>query len=315
MVDFRYQSITTSGEAKNGVLKGRDRADIIQQLSSRGETATKVEKAKAADKLSRVSQTRKKRLSKIEMSAMIRSPFRGRSIDRFYGSPQHFGSPPMQMDLSMARMAAISPVVVPNIDDQIALNTQMAQMYPMGVEEFLSEETPPTFAGDVATVVGAVAGAAKTVVGAGASIVGAGASVVRGVASAIDPSPVRGRSPPVVQRGETPACHPVQVKMKIPNQARLLMLKTQNQARRLMLKIQKQARRLMLAAQTAQVMISSILDRTHHLPGESLSFLISLNRTLVGPQRHIKMPMLTLFLSILLCSKTQSREKSQAMTK
>ncbi|MDG1137714.1 MAG: type II secretion system F family protein [Phycisphaerales bacterium] len=98
MVDFRYQSITTSGEAKNGVLKGRDRADIIQQLSSRGETATKVEKAKAADKLSRVSQTRKKRLSKIEMSAMIRE----------LATAQEAGLPLMQALRTIRRQATPS---------------------------------------------------------------------------------------------------------------------------------------------------------------------------------------------------------------
>ena len=72
MVDYRFQSITTSGESRSGVLKGRDRADVIQQLSSRGETATKVEKIKDSEKLTAVTKTRKRRLSKIEMSAMIR---------------------------------------------------------------------------------------------------------------------------------------------------------------------------------------------------------------------------------------------------
>jgi type II secretory pathway component PulF len=71
MVDFSFQSITTSGEVRSGILKGRDRADIIQQLSNRGETATKVEKVSAKHRQKQTS-SRKRRLSKNEMTIMIR---------------------------------------------------------------------------------------------------------------------------------------------------------------------------------------------------------------------------------------------------
>ena len=71
MPDFQFQSVTTSGEARSGVLNGRDRADVVQQLSSRGETATQVHKVKAGSKIARAA-TKKRRLSKVEMSTMIR---------------------------------------------------------------------------------------------------------------------------------------------------------------------------------------------------------------------------------------------------
>ena len=71
MHDFHFQSITNSGEVRSGVLKGRDRADVVQQLSGRGETATKVEKMKSSLKTGAGSQ-RKRRMSKVEMTTMIR---------------------------------------------------------------------------------------------------------------------------------------------------------------------------------------------------------------------------------------------------
>jgi type II secretory pathway component PulF len=71
MVDFSYQSITTSGEARSGILKGRDRAEIIQQLSNRGEIATKVEKVSAKQRKKQFV-SRKRRLTKNEMTIMIR---------------------------------------------------------------------------------------------------------------------------------------------------------------------------------------------------------------------------------------------------
>jgi type II secretory pathway component PulF len=72
MPDYRFQSITNSGEVRSGLLKGRDRADVVQQLSSRGETATKIDKVKGTEKVARFSSTRRRRMSKVEMSTMIR---------------------------------------------------------------------------------------------------------------------------------------------------------------------------------------------------------------------------------------------------
>ena len=59
MPDYQFQSITNSGEARSGVLKGRDRSDVVQQLSSRGETATKVEKIKSSKKIGAASPNSK----------------------------------------------------------------------------------------------------------------------------------------------------------------------------------------------------------------------------------------------------------------
>ena len=42
MQDFRYESLTTSGETRSGILTANDRADVIRQLIGRGETATTV---------------------------------------------------------------------------------------------------------------------------------------------------------------------------------------------------------------------------------------------------------------------------------
>ncbi len=72
MPEFHFQSITTSGEAREGTLKGRDCADIVQQLSNRGETATEVNKVKTKSKVSAFSAPRKRRITKTEMATMVR---------------------------------------------------------------------------------------------------------------------------------------------------------------------------------------------------------------------------------------------------
>ena len=51
MLDFSFQSITTSGEIRTGILKGRDRADIVQQLSGLGETAIEINQVEDQDGL------------------------------------------------------------------------------------------------------------------------------------------------------------------------------------------------------------------------------------------------------------------------
>lgn len=43
MPTFKYQSLTSSGQARSGVLSAVDRADVVRQLMGRGETATHVE--------------------------------------------------------------------------------------------------------------------------------------------------------------------------------------------------------------------------------------------------------------------------------
>ena len=72
MPDYRFQSITNSGETRSGILKGRDRADVVQQLISRGETATEVNQVKQSDKIAAFATARKRKMSKVEMSTMIR---------------------------------------------------------------------------------------------------------------------------------------------------------------------------------------------------------------------------------------------------
>ena len=72
MPDFRFQSISNSGEVRSGLLKGRDRADVVQQLSSRGETATQVDRVRGTEKAGRFTSSRRRRMSKVELSTMIR---------------------------------------------------------------------------------------------------------------------------------------------------------------------------------------------------------------------------------------------------
>ena len=72
MPDFHFQSITTSGEVRKGTLKGRDRADVVQQLSSRGETATEVNQVRAKFNVANLTTPRKRKITKNEMATMIR---------------------------------------------------------------------------------------------------------------------------------------------------------------------------------------------------------------------------------------------------
>lgn len=46
MPNFQYQSLTLSGESRNGVLTAQDRADAIRQLLTRGETAVSIDTSK-----------------------------------------------------------------------------------------------------------------------------------------------------------------------------------------------------------------------------------------------------------------------------
>jgi len=73
MNDYRFDSLTTNGESKSGVLTGIDRADIIQQLVQRGETATKVEKIHGRHKVNRKNKTKPRRsMSRNETATLIR---------------------------------------------------------------------------------------------------------------------------------------------------------------------------------------------------------------------------------------------------
>jgi len=72
MPDFRFQSITTTGEVRTGTLAGHDRADVIRKLSNRGETATEIQKVKGLQKSSSGTSSRHRRISRTEMTTMIR---------------------------------------------------------------------------------------------------------------------------------------------------------------------------------------------------------------------------------------------------
>lgn len=72
MLDFNFQSITSTGEIRTGILKGRDRADIVQQLSGLGETAIEINQVEKSSKEIYASSVRKRKISKPEMAVMIR---------------------------------------------------------------------------------------------------------------------------------------------------------------------------------------------------------------------------------------------------
>jgi len=72
MLDFNFQSITSTGEIRTGILKGRDRADIVQKLSGLGETAIEINQVEKSNKALRTSSARKRKISRPEMAVMIR---------------------------------------------------------------------------------------------------------------------------------------------------------------------------------------------------------------------------------------------------
>ena len=72
MLDFNFQSITSTGEIRTGILKGRDRADIVQQLSGLGETAIEINQVEKSNKAIHSASSRKRKISKPEMAVMIR---------------------------------------------------------------------------------------------------------------------------------------------------------------------------------------------------------------------------------------------------
>jgi len=73
MNEYRFDSLTTSGETNSGVLSGIDRADIIRQLMQRGETATKVEQIKGRPRAARFEKKKSRRsMSRTETATLIR---------------------------------------------------------------------------------------------------------------------------------------------------------------------------------------------------------------------------------------------------
>ena len=72
MPDFEFQSISVNGQPRSGILTGRDRADIVQQLAELGETATQVSQLKSNSAKSNKQRINTKKMSRSEMSTMIR---------------------------------------------------------------------------------------------------------------------------------------------------------------------------------------------------------------------------------------------------
>ncbi len=73
MHDFHFDSLTSSGEVRSGILSGVDRADIIRQLTQRGETATKIEQVHGRQKIAGSQKKRSRRtMSHNETATLIR---------------------------------------------------------------------------------------------------------------------------------------------------------------------------------------------------------------------------------------------------
>ena len=73
MNEYRFDSLTSSGETKTGILLGIDRADIIRQLVQRGETATKIEQIQNRHRIARLEKKKSRRsMSRNETATLIR---------------------------------------------------------------------------------------------------------------------------------------------------------------------------------------------------------------------------------------------------
>ncbi|MDP6542234.1 MAG: type II secretion system F family protein [Phycisphaerales bacterium] len=73
MNDYRFQSLTNTGEMRSGTISGIDRADVVRQLDIRGETATKVEQIQGRQKTARSQKKRSRRtMSRSETATLIR---------------------------------------------------------------------------------------------------------------------------------------------------------------------------------------------------------------------------------------------------
>ena len=74
MPDFQFSSKTSSGKTKSGILTGIDAADIVRQLATKGETATKVTQinTKKKSKEKKKSTSAKGNMTKAELASFIR---------------------------------------------------------------------------------------------------------------------------------------------------------------------------------------------------------------------------------------------------
>ncbi len=122
MPEFQYHSLTSSGETKEGILSGRDRADIVQQLANLGQTATQVEVLKKGKLSSSSKRGSKKKLSRVEMAAMIRE----------LATAQEAGLPLMQALRTIRRQA--SPAAGEVLDSFIAALEAGDPLYKAAIE-------------------------------------------------------------------------------------------------------------------------------------------------------------------------------------
>ncbi len=122
MPEFQYHSLSASGEIKEGILSGRDRADIVQQLANLGQTATKVEQLKRGKLAASRKNGTKKKLSRVEMAAMIRE----------LATAQEAGLPLMQALRTIRRQA--SPAAGEVLDSFIAALEAGDPLYKAAIE-------------------------------------------------------------------------------------------------------------------------------------------------------------------------------------
>ncbi|MCH2147020.1 MAG: type II secretion system F family protein [Phycisphaerales bacterium] len=122
MPEFQYHSLTPSGETKQGILSGRDRADIVQQLANLGQTATQVEHLKKGNLATTRKSRNKLKLSRAEMAAMIRE----------LATAQEAGLPLMQALRTIRRQA--SPAAGEVLDSFIAALEAGDPLYKAAIE-------------------------------------------------------------------------------------------------------------------------------------------------------------------------------------
>ena len=122
MPEFQFHSLTSSGETKQGILSGRDRADIVQQLANLGQTATQVEHLKKGNLATTRKSRNKLKLSRAEMAAMIRE----------LATAQEAGLPLMQALRTIRRQA--SPAAGEVLDSFIAALEAGDPLYKAAIE-------------------------------------------------------------------------------------------------------------------------------------------------------------------------------------
>jgi type II secretory pathway component PulF len=135
MQDFRYESLTTSGETRSGILTANDRADVIRQLIGRGETATTVAIIEDVA-VTRPAAARKPRTESASLT--FRMPGRGRptlnkgdmgTLIRELATAIEAGLPLMQSLRTVRRQAAgkAMPVILDHLIERVEAGDPLHQ--------------------------------------------------------------------------------------------------------------------------------------------------------------------------------------------